>query len=252
MFNKIEIKEFVVKLGKRWLFPNFSNRITWATVTLGTAVILAPTPFKVIFYNWLVDTFNLNSGLHFSLAEISSGSADYWIGFALITAALAHNLFGKWVELHVSESQLQNNASLLEADRLLFQRFLYEFPSGSRSIYLLQEHDFGNSFNLDSLKEIDSFVDNWKHAETTFLNSELENLKCQLWKKSHEFNWLLARKSAPTCGGRMQSVVPDQHRDDWNWPEWVDKDVQEVNGLASEVTDLHQKFILNGKQLLKC
>lgn len=251
MFTKEEVKEFLIKFGKRWLFPDFSNKLTWYVVTLGAGVILTPTPMKVVLYNWLVDSFNLNAGEHVTLADVASGSADYWIGFSLILVALLHNVFSKWLVLQESHSIKQEKTQIEEADRKLFHEFLQVFPSRSRSLNLLQQHDFGNSFNLDSLKEIDGFVNHWNCAEKKFMNEELEAERESLWKKCHEFSRLIAEKSAPTHGG-FQSVVPDQYKHDWDWPDWVEKDVKKVNAMASEVADMHQKFIGTAKRLLKC
>lgn len=252
MFTKNEIRKFILKLGKKWFFPEFSNKITWAAISLGVGVVLTPTPFKLMLYNWLVDTFNLNSGNYFLLSELSSGAADYWVGFALIALALAHNLCSKWLQLTHEKSINQDKTAAIEADKALYEKFIETIPSGSRSIHLLQPHDFGNSFSLDSLSEIEKFVSEWNCAETKFLNEELEQLREALWNKSNEFSWLLARKSAPSSNGRLQSVVPDQHRNDWDWPKWVDDDVNAVNTMASEVFELHQKFITTAKRALRC
>jgi hypothetical protein len=88
LFTKDERKEFLIKLGKRWIFPDFSNRVTWYAITLGATVILFPTPGKLIFYNWLVDSFNINSGKYFIFADFKTGNADYWLGFSLIIFSL--------------------------------------------------------------------------------------------------------------------------------------------------------------------
>jgi hypothetical protein len=251
MFNRNEIKEFLIKFGKRWLFPDFSNRITWGICTLGTTVILTPTPFKVVLYNWLIDTFKLNSGQHFTIAELIFESADYWLGFLLILVALLHNVLCKLLANQIATKDVQDAAEQRDVDCKLLSVFLLDFPSQSGAIRLLQEHDFGNSFKLESLAEMDRFVEHWKYAETTFLNSEINLLKEDLYAKSKEFSSLLGMKSSPTSVGR-QSVVPDQHRNDFNWPECVASDVKAVNELASKVADAHQEFILKSKRLLRC
>ncbi len=255
MFTREEIKEFVIKLGKKWFFPNFYNKVTWYVITLGAGVILTPVPFKLVVYNWIIDTFNLNSGELLKLSEMGSNSSDYYLGFALILLALLHNVFSKWL-LH--QDEVQHNIQLRhESDKIsavdteLFKEFLAVFPSGSRSAYMLETHDFGNSFRLESLKDIDTFVDGWNCPEKSFINPDLEVKRKELWNKCHEFSWLLAKKSAPTRGG-LHSVVPDQHRNDWDWPDWVDEDVRAVNETASEVFKLHQEFIKSMRVALKC
>ena len=252
VFNKNEIREFIVKLGKRWFFPDFSNKITWVVISLGAGIVLTPTPLKLIFYSWLVDSFNLNSGDYFSLAELSSEAVDYWVGVALIVSAFSYNLFYKWLQLSQYKLSNQDNAAIIEVDKVLYEKFIKTIPSGSRSICLLESHDCGNAFSLGSLKEMNGFVSEWNCAETKFLNDDLEQLRDALWRKSNEFSGLLAEKSAPICNGRLQSVVPDQHRDDWDWPKLVYDDVIILNSTASEVVELHQKFITTAKRVLRC
>jgi hypothetical protein len=253
MFDEIKnkVKELLIKNGERWLFPDFSNKITWSICTLGMTVILTPIPFKVVLYNWLIDTLKLNSGQHFTIAELIPERVDYWLGFLLIFAALTHNILCKFLANQTTNKDAQYAADERDVDRILFSKFLLDFPSQSGSIRLLQDHDFGNSFRLESLAEFNRFLERWGHAETTFLNSEINLLKENLYVISKEFSCLLCIKSGPTSVGR-QSVVPDQHRDDWNWPKEVTNDVSVVNELASKVADAHQEFILKSKQLLRC
>lgn len=252
MFSKDECKQFVVALGKRLLFPDFTNKVTWAVISLGTIIVATPIPFKVLLTNWLIATFNLNSGLPLTLADVGNTHSDYWMGFSLIISALLYNLAQKWFEWKNSARQLNESKDQITADRALFNKFIQEFPSTSRSLDLLQSHDFGNAFHLEALREFEHFIESWRHAETNFLNKELNNLKSELWEKSYEFNKLLAYKSAPIRGGGMQSVVPDQHRNEWSWPDWVNEDVKAVNNLSSEVAHLHQNLILEAKRILKC
>lgn len=251
MLNKRKIKEILIKYGERWLFPDFSKKITWSICTLGATVIITPIPFKVVLYNWFIDAFKLNSGQHFTIAELIPESVDYWLGFLLIFTALTHNIFCKFLANQTANKDAKYAADERDVDRRLFSKFLLDFPSQSGSIRLLQDHDFGNSFRLESLAEIDRFLERWSHAENTFLNSEINLLKENLYVISKEFSYLLCMKSGPISAER-QSVVPDQHRDDWDWPKEVINDVRVVNELASKVADAHQEFILKSKQLLRC
>ncbi len=97
MFTKHEIKKFIVKLGNKYIFPDFHNKITLFLISLGAGIILTPTPFKIVFYNWLISSLNINLDVPFSLAEMKSNSADYWVGFGLIFLSLSHNIFSKWL-----------------------------------------------------------------------------------------------------------------------------------------------------------
>ena len=68
MFSQIELKEIALK---KLIFPDFSNKMTRVVVGLGATIVLTPVALKQLFYNWLVDTFNLNSGKLSSGASIS-------------------------------------------------------------------------------------------------------------------------------------------------------------------------------------
>jgi len=54
VFNRKEVKEIILK---KWIFPDFSNKLTWFIAGIGASVVLTPGPFKQLFYNFLVDTF---------------------------------------------------------------------------------------------------------------------------------------------------------------------------------------------------
>ncbi len=251
MFNKEELKEFTVKIGKKWFFPNFSNKLTWSVISIGAGMVLTPNLLKIIFYNWLVDTFNLNAGEHFTVSEIGSNSAEYWIGSSLIFIALVHNLFSKWISLQEKNISITEHNKTIEADTKLFTNFLEIFPSGCNSAYLLENHDFGGSFDNGSLSEIKQFVIEWNCPEKEFITPKFENLRKELLNKCNEFCRLLANKSSPTPSGHMQSVLPHNQRGS-KWPEWVVNDIKEVNEMATIVFNLHQDFIKELRQKLKC
>jgi len=251
VFSKDEIKEFIIKFGSKWLFPDFSNKLTWVVVSIGASVIITPSPIKLIIYNWLVDSFNLNYGEHFTIAEVSSGTADYWIGFSLIALALIHNILYRLIQQNELKKIYRENIKEEESDKQLFCEFLKLFPSNSSSFQLLKEHDFGNSFSNKWLDEIEKFVYEWDFPEKQFLDAKREELRLKLLTKSKEFCLLLAEKSSPTGNGVMQSVVPDHIRNEFDWPNWVLEDIKEVNEKATQVAELHQEFITTCKKSLK-
>jgi len=251
MFTKEEVKGFIIKQGNKWLFPDFHNKVTWYVVTLGAGVILAPTPLKIVFYNWLIDSFSLNSGINMSIADMGETSADYSLGFGLILSALLHNIFSKWL---IHQRAITNNLEkekIYSVDSVLFQKFITLLPTNSIAIKLLEEHDFENTFDFEYLSNLHTFLYLWNCPEKSFLTKELELRKILLWNKAQEFSHLLGRKSTPTGSGR-QSVVPDENRKDWNRPKNVDDNVKAVNKMATEVLELHQDFVKVVRQVLKC
>jgi len=97
VFTKREAKEFILKYGKKVLFPDFTNKLTWFVAGVGGTILLTPVAFSQLVYNWLVATVNLNSGVPVTLAELESSSADHWLGFGLILLALVHNIANKLI-----------------------------------------------------------------------------------------------------------------------------------------------------------
>lgn len=155
MFNRKEVKEIILK---KWIFPDFSNKLTWFIAGIGASVVLTPAPFKQLFYNFLVDTFNLNAGQHYTLAELQSNSADYWLGFSLIFLALLHNI-GYRLFIYKSEKQVQREQQeLLDVDKKLFIEFIELLPSDGLDVKLLEDHDFGNSHHGKEIKCLEQFV----------------------------------------------------------------------------------------------
>jgi hypothetical protein len=113
MFTKEEIKLFIIKLGNKYIFPDFTNKLTWYVVTVGVGIIVMPQPFKLLFINWCIEVFNLNSGIKFTLPEMDSGN-DYLTGLILISIGFVHNIGKKYIELRISHNQL---ISLKEAHK---------------------------------------------------------------------------------------------------------------------------------------
>ncbi|PKM09826.1 MAG: hypothetical protein CVV13_15120 [Gammaproteobacteria bacterium HGW-Gammaproteobacteria-3] len=252
MISKIEIGNLIMAFLRKWLFPDFTNKVTWMVVTVGCAILVTPTPFKLIFYNWLVDSFNLNSGIHFTLAELSADSADYIWGGVLVVGALLHNIGYRYFLHAAAGAEERKLDRQREADLALFNEFKTTFPSNSASVRLLEEHDFGNSYHGDSTSHIERFVVEWNNAEHRFLDSVIEEKRQELWEYCSNFLNALASHTGPIAAGPMFSAIPDMYRGDWNWPDFVTERVRELNTKASECFTRHQEFIALSKSRLKC
>ncbi|HCE3304116.1 TPA: hypothetical protein NG558_004297 [Vibrio parahaemolyticus] len=249
MFNRKEVKEIILK---KWIFPDFSNKLTWFIAGIGATVVLTPTPFKQLFYNWLVDTFNLNLGNHYTLAELQSNSAEYWLGFSLIFIALLHNI-GYRVFIYKSDKQVQSEQKeLLEVDKKLFLEFIELLPSDGLDIKLLEEHDFGNSHHGKEVKSLDKFVHTWNNSQKQFLDAELEAKRDIFITKSRHFIYTLANRSYAIGNGEIFSCIPDAYRNAWDWPKHVDDQIRELNELGTELFELHKEFVLLARRKLKC
>lgn len=248
MFNRLELKEIALK---KLIFPDFSNKMTRYVVGLGATIVLTPTPLKQLFYNGLVDTFNLNSGQHFSFAEIQSNSADYWLGFSLIFIALIHNIAYRVFVYKSEKLEREENEKLIQVDKELYQHFIGLLPSDGVTIQFLEEHDFGNSYHKNSTKNLHTFIYTWNNAQKEFLDEELESKRSSFLNKILEFSNTLALRSY-NIGGSTYSCIPDAYRGAWEWPKHVDEQIRELNSLASECFEKHKELVLTARRKLKC
>lgn len=247
MFSHVEVKNFIIKLGQWWLFPDFSNKLTWAVVTVGIGVVVMPQPLKLVVFNWLVELFNLNAGKSFTLSELSSGP-DYAVGVCLIAVALLHNLGYKYLQQHqvVLADQVAQRVS--GKDQILLAQFIQEFPSNGASATLMRDHDFGNSFARSSLRQIDCFVKNWSGAEFRFHSEAIDEKRQALLLASNRFLSKLAIYTGVIGATDFSSAIPDASRGgDWNLPEYVRNQIKELNDLATEAHQAHQELIAIGR-----
>ncbi|KAF7777288.1 hypothetical protein PMAN_a2540 [Pseudoalteromonas marina] len=249
VYNKKEVKEII---WKKWLFPDFSNKLTWFIGGTGAAIILTPTPFKHLFYNWLVDTFNLNSGIPYTLSDLQNSTADYSLGFGLIFLALLHNI-GYRVLIYKTEQLSQNKKQAqIDVDEKLFIEFAALLPADGLDVCTLKDHDFGNAYHRGSFDALEKFVNTWDHAQKSFLDKELESKRNNFLGKAKHFIHTLAVRSYPIGNGDVFSCIPDRYRGSYDWPDNVSEQISELNDLATELFELHREFILSTRLRLVC
>ena len=253
-FSKEEIKTFFIKLGKKYLFPDFTNKLTWMVAGVGISIILTPTPLKLIFYNFLVDTFNVNSGQNFTLAEVKSQSADYLLGFGLVFLALLHNILYKFFEYKNNTDKILKNTSIRNADVELYNKFIESLPSESIGINFLCEHDLGNTYDKDSTNDIQSFLDKWNNPEYEFLDEEIESQKKDFYSSLQEFYFELATQAGfiDNSSSRM-TVIPNAYFNRGKpYPDDIMSITKDFNSKASVCCEKHKSFITLCKKKLNC
>lgn len=251
MRTRLEVKDLALEYGKKFLFPDFTNKLTWFVAGVGGAIVLTPTPLKLIVYNWLVDLLDANSGNKFTLAELSPNAADYWVGAALIVGALLHNIANRYFIYKGQQSSLAHvRGQVSKIDKELFDRFLEDFPSGSESINMLQQQDFANSFNIARLANLEKFVDGWNIVEREFLDVELEHMRKELWDICSSFCDKLSLGAYDLNGGPIFSCIPDAYRGTDNWPKHVDDKIDELNKLSTSCFERYKEFVRFGRKML--
>lgn len=248
--NELGVKEVLKEVIRRLFLPDIVSKLTFVIVGMGASILLFPTPLKVLFYNVVISTFNINAGSPITIAEMSNGIADYWMGLALVVLGVIYNVASRILQFYADHFNRLGKNTIAEVDRQLFDAFLSDLPSDSEALELARSQDFGHTFAASKTYQLDTFLNKWRHPEFVFLDPELESRKVTLYKKAREFNSYLAYHSAP-IGINRQGIVPPG-TNDFNWPKHVDEEVAEANRLGTEFSELHCDFILTAKRQLIC
>lgn len=128
-------------------------------------------------------------------------------------------------------------------DKILFEKFLAEFPSIGDSARFLQDQDIGAPFLSDALKELDAFVRNWGNAEHEFRNEKLETQRKKLFDLAETFRNELSVSVYPGGGGFLTMDIKDLE----DRPEKL-KRRDHLNEMATRVFREHQELIRLGKK----
>lgn len=144
-----------------------------------------------------------------------------------------------------------NSERVKEVDRKLFNEFICLLPSTSGAAQFLEQHDFGNTFDLSRFQPIDHFVYDWNCPEKSFFDESLESIKMDFWTKSRELSILIGRKTGPVRSGR-QSVLTDEYLRAYDIPKEYDDDIQLLNKKATELYQIHQNLVKQCRQKLAC
>ena len=251
MFNKKEVKQFVIKFGAKWFFPDFTNKLTWFVAGTGATILITPVALEQLLYNWLVETVNLNSGVPITLAELETGSADYLVGFGLIFLSLFHNVASRYFLYMDGLSTKTSKERLIEVDRELFTKFCSDLSPNSRTIRFLRDVDLAGSHHDDDIRDLERFCQTWNATDREFHDVELEGLRKNFLHKSKVFLWKLANNSFDIGGSRYR-CVPDQYVGDFNYPPEVDQTLKELNDMATELYEIHSNLIRKSRSQLSC
>lgn len=248
--SELELKEVIKVAIRRFFLPDLVWKLTFVVIGLGASILLFPTPLKVLFYNILISTFNINSGAPITISEMSSGYAEYWMGLALIVLGITYNILSRILQFYSDHFSRLAKENVAAVDRKLFVSLLSDLPSESGIVELARDHDFGHSFDDRPTDRLEEFLIKWRHPEFGFLDPELESKKLELYNKASEFLRFLAHKSEP-IGVNRQSIVPPG-TNDFAWPKHLQEEVDKANILGTEFADLHRNFIILARKQLVC
>lgn len=235
-----EMQIIAIQWLKRFLFPDFTNKLTWLVALAGIALVVGPSELVVAAVNWVVAFANKNEIIQPSLAAISftPDPMGYWMVFG----ALVHNLANKAIALRLDSLEFQKQRERREMDIRLFESLTELLPSNGRAMSLAREQDFSNSFAIAAVEPVTEFVQTWDNAEHEFLNKRIEAQKKSLLELASDFTLKIAQYTSPTGNGR-QSAIPSRMNVDFGFPEYLKKEIRELNEAASAFHHAHQSLI---------
>jgi hypothetical protein len=120
----------------------------------------------------------------------------------------------------------------------LSQKFFEEFPSSGFSVPFLKNHNMGDPFHENSLKEIERFLDDWDDAEHEFLDNKAENIKKEFYSRLATFYENLSLNIYPQYQEGMFSMEIKDFESNQNKLEKM----KELNKMAHELYDKHQNL----------
>lgn len=242
-----ELQTIALQWLKRFLFPDFTNKLTWLVALGGIALAGTPSEILVAALNWVVAFVNQNELTNPPFPTISAtpDSMGYWLVFG----ALAHNLLNKLISHRLSALEYQKQQQRREMDMRLFNALTTLLPSNGGALNLAKEHHFGNSFAIAVLNPVAEFVQTWDKAEFEFVNKDIEAEKRDLMARAADFILKVAQYTAPNGFG-MQSAIPRGIDPDFGLPDHIRQEIRELNEAASAFYTAHQSFIRAAREKL--
>lgn len=248
MFTRDEAKEFITKLGKRWFFPDFNNKLSWIAVIAGVGVVTAPS-IGLVVANWAVDLWNAYAAATLSLPKLDS-EVGASVGVALVGLGLSHNLAVKGLATWSDAIDYKKKMDAYRQDKCLMDQFLKDLPSNAPEVIFLRDQDFGSSFWYEHLTSLERFLHKWQGAESRFISHDFEAARASFYSALQAFMLEISSVCGPVGNSTTRfTVIPDHVRDEFSWPEHVTKSVEQLNARASEAFKRHQELILLGRGL---
>lgn len=235
-----EIRLLTLQWLKRFLFPDFTNRLTWLVALSGIALATPSNEIFVYIINLVIIAANKNIFSESFLPPLSSNSdpTGYW----LVIGALAHNVLHKLVSHRTDALLHQKELSKKERDKKLLDDFLIILPSNSDTLYLAKDHDFSTAFEIDAIKPIWLFIQKWDNAEFEFTDAAVETEKKNLLNQASDFAMKVSQYTSPTRGG-MQCAIPSGMNPDLGLPEHIYEEIKILNRAAHDFYKAHQHFV---------
>lgn len=131
----------------------------------------------------------------------------------------------------------------IEHDKKVLKAILEVIPSIG-SILFIRRHDFGESFNVDDLKDLFRLGELSIRPEFRFLDNKIENLRLSLVRDISKFTSFLGLNSWRTRDGTNKIKEPDEYEDLNEYRKIRDY----INELAGMVCDNYDSLIISASK----
>lgn len=215
----ISINREVAKKLLKLLFPEFNNKVTWAVVLSGIALL--SSSFIEQLFKLLIDK-NLNLKL--------TGESDALFGIVVIALGLCHNLAAVFLNRYHKDRAATEK---IEHDRKIFTHL--ESCCGEAELISHIEHILDTHNAESGLSEkLWHFQYEAKLIKNKFEDGELNELKEDLVCASEEFDSFIGKEFFPHVSGMVRM------RPDWNADLCSPREeqVQSYDMLATELCRL--------------
>ncbi|MBY6292480.1 hypothetical protein K5X92_15955 [Enterobacter bugandensis] len=239
-------------IGK--VFPEFSNKVTWTLLTAGIGILALPAPTYLLFVNLIIDFYNKTTNSEISLLKIDSITPSSGVALTLILSGLFFHLIIKGLQIYPEILKENNQREIQErkrvADIKLYEAFIAIIPPTSLSIELLKDHDFGNSYHDNNVKDFSKLEYGWGHADQHFHDNEIEDKAAHLYSEIMKFDYFLACKSH-YINDHILSMLTDRDRAMvMEWLPQTEENVKRANEWSSTIYQLYCDFISTCKNNL--
>lgn len=248
------MKKYIVKKIINVIFPEFSNKITWALVITGLSIIALPIPYYLMALNFIIDIYNKKFNADIDIIKIDNGNPSTMVAITLIALGLTYNLLSKVPEWFFDSIKIKENREKKERQRNsdinLYKEFIKLLPPDSNSIDFLKGHDFGNRFHDSNLKDMTTYCHEWGKAIHHFHDNEIEIKSNELHKELTNFNYFLACNSGYLGSSEFISMLSDREIALLSLPPEKIETIKKANGCATKIYNMYCEFILLCKKNL--
>lgn len=245
---KSDMSTMFLNFLHKWLFPDFTNKLTWAVASTGILIVTTPVEFKVAICNWLISTLNASSVPQFEVPLVEENQNV--MGYVLIFFSLAHNAVYKIISYKLDALSFEIKRDKRRVDLDLYEKFVELFPSAGETVLMLKDGDFACDVSKASMKALNEFMNLWEGAEFTFNNEDIESRKSEFYNLVTNFKRKVSLYTVSKDSDYLTVYPRDIDPEFDSVPQSVKNDIETLDALANELYIKHQSFITYCKKNL--